>query len=130
VLYNEITFDASTLQFCESLWWYAKFFYFYLDVKIGYKTCELGVYSKFVNGGDYTCEKTYYTMRGLIDKNFVAPAYGNLGINTCNLKKAGWFKMSSIKGPKAPTPAPVVIIEEVEEEEVSETVVVDKETSK
>jgi hypothetical protein len=38
--------------------------------------------------------------------------------------------MSSIKGPKAPTPAPVVIIEEVEEEEVSETVVVDKETSK
>ena len=38
--------------------------------------------------------------------------------------------MSSIKGPKAPTPAPVVIIEEVEEEEVSETIVDDKETSK
>ena len=38
--------------------------------------------------------------------------------------------MSSIKGPKAPAPAPVVIIEKVEEEEVSETVVVDKKTSK
>jgi len=88
----------------------------------------LDVYSKFVNSKDYTCEKTYYTMKGLINKDFVAPAYHNIGINTCKLEKVGWFKMSSMKGPKAPTPAPVVIIEEVEEEEVSETVVVDEDT--
>jgi hypothetical protein len=89
-----------------------------------------------VDGGSYTCEKTYYSMKGLIDRDFAAPAYGNLGINTCNLKKAGWFKMSSIKGPKAPTAVatPVVVIEEVEEKEettvVSETIVDDKTSSK
>ena len=43
-IYNEISFNATTMRFCEDMWWYMTSFYFYLEMKIGFNVCSFGLY--------------------------------------------------------------------------------------
>ena len=86
VLYNEISFDSTTLEFCESMWWYATFMYFYMnEITVGFKTCQIGVYERFMATDklNYSCDMTYYSFEDLINGAFVEPKWGQIGPNTC-----------------------------------------------
>ena len=102
MLYNELTFNSRTLEFCDDLWWYYTLGYFYLEATFGYKTCYVGTYERFMadTKSDYTCEMTYYTLDNLVDHAFFGQNWGNLLLNTCDKEAPGWVKMDSPSGPQ------------------------------
>jgi hypothetical protein len=39
LLYNELSFNSSSMRFCEDAWWYRTYWYFNLSMKVGFNVC-------------------------------------------------------------------------------------------
>ena len=71
MLYNELTFHTETIEFCNDTWWIATLGQFYLEVTLGFDTCFVGVYDRYLADEEeklnYSCNMTYWTLDDLIN---------------------------------------------------------------
>ena len=102
LLYNEVSFNASTLRFCEDLWWYLTTGYFYLDMSVEFNTCSFGAYEYTKRDKYYTCTMETTYLYDIVDRAYGEEHYGNLGINTCKKERPSWVKIDEPGGPKKP----------------------------